>query len=486
MLQLTGGGVVPLSRARCCRPCLPAELPDSPRQLDADPQGVAIVSIGCHRSTGQGSGSLKCEPQGSSFVTGFTEAIRVSNAASYYYPVGAVECCTPSVLLSTGDAWELERCDCMFSTDINCGEQATNRLLQGFERWRITALGLVPIGPAQCCKTCLSKTIHPLDSCADLNFCSGRGVCNLGSCDCFDGFGGSDCGNVLGGSGGQLPQWATSLIIIGSCVLVTTLVLAAGRIVHYVADRHAEEEEEEGLGEPLILRIDQDDQGSVGSEDTSRYDSDDDLPPTEQEAVGGGVLIPEGHREDSDGGEVQSFVVPVANGIQLETRRRTRSTPADNHAATGDVGATDSEDEVDTAEDLQRIEAAAASIDQRMQQTTTAQTASEVEEPYLNGGNPSLEELHAEDGAHDGAKDGAVDDDVDDAKKDVAFELGGDDPTAVLLRGAECNVCMNRPVQVVVIPCGHATLCRRCSRRLVRCPVCRKEILRRQRMYLGG
>ena len=38
---------------------------------------------------------------------------------------------------------------------------------------------------------------------------------------------------------------------------------------------------EEGLGEPLILRIDQDDQGSVGSEDTSRFDSDDDLPPAE-------------------------------------------------------------------------------------------------------------------------------------------------------------------------------------------------------------
>ena len=43
----------------------------------------------------------------------------------------------------------------------------------------------------------------------------------------------------------------------------------------------AEEEEEEGLGEPLILRIDQDDQGSVGSEDTSRFDSDDDVPPAE-------------------------------------------------------------------------------------------------------------------------------------------------------------------------------------------------------------
>ena len=130
--------MVPLSRARCCRPCLPSQLPDSLGQLDPhlDPQGVAIVSIGCHRSTGQGSEALKCEPQGSSFVTGFTEAIRVSNAANYYYPVGAVECCTPSVLLSTGDAWELERCDCSFSTDINCGEQDTNRLLQGFERWR--------------------------------------------------------------------------------------------------------------------------------------------------------------------------------------------------------------------------------------------------------------------------------------------------------------------------------------------------------------
>lgn len=147
MLQLAGGGVVPLSRARCCRPCLPSELPNSPGQLDPHlkPQGVAIVSIGCHQSTGQGSEALKCEPQGSSFVTGFTEAIRVSNAANFYYPVGTVECCTPSVLLSTGDAWELERCDCSFSTDINCGEQDTNRLLQGFERWRSVTHACMPL-----------------------------------------------------------------------------------------------------------------------------------------------------------------------------------------------------------------------------------------------------------------------------------------------------------------------------------------------------
>lgn len=36
--------------------------------------------------------------------------------------------------------------------------------------------------------------------------------------------------------------------------------------------------------------------------------------------------------------------------------------------------------------------------------------------------------------------------------QDTSFNHGGDDPTAVLLRGAECNVCMNRPVQVQHLP----------------------------------
>ena len=47
------------------------------------------------------------------------------------------------------------------------------------------------------------------------------------------------------------------------------------------------------------------------------------------------------------------------------------------------VGATDSEDEADTAEDLQRIEAAAAAISQRMQQTSPDGAPEEIQVSLL-------------------------------------------------------------------------------------------------------
>ena len=68
---------------------------------------------------------------------GWSKSMRVSFSLDAYYPLGPVDCCTPAVLLSSGDAWELERCDCVLSDDVSCGGMEHHLLLEGFAggRW---------------------------------------------------------------------------------------------------------------------------------------------------------------------------------------------------------------------------------------------------------------------------------------------------------------------------------------------------------------
>ena len=247
------GGLLPLSRAICCRPCVPSSIDHpikmklrethdlsaaqhhhhrkllepaaielgthsappsfpspSPPEDDDDPtnksKAVAVVSIGCHPSSGRDSNQLSCEAKGSSFVSGFTESQRV---ASYYYdvyyPSGKVECCTPVVLLTTGEMWEVTRCgcgrggpdsrDCGFdptssSVSVSEGSNSLNfnqgqgdgtssssgngtssllggevmnlgRLLVGASTWRQDAVGgFIPIAPLDCCGLCLGDQVR--------------------------------------------------------------------------------------------------------------------------------------------------------------------------------------------------------------------------------------------------------------------------------------------------------------------------------------
>lgn len=61
---------MPLSHAVCCRPCLPTELPRTQAPISPDDTAVAVMSIGCHASSGSGPWALKCEDAGNSVVTG--------------------------------------------------------------------------------------------------------------------------------------------------------------------------------------------------------------------------------------------------------------------------------------------------------------------------------------------------------------------------------------------------------------------------------
>ncbi|NXX10857.1 LRSM1 ligase, partial [Podargus strigoides] len=63
-------------------------------------------------------------------------------------------------------------------------------------------------------------------------------------------------------------------------------------------------------------------------------------------------------------------------------------------------------------------------------------------------------------------------------------------PTAPLLqwdeKKSECVVCLERETQMIFLPCGHVCCCQTCCERLHTCPLCRKDITQRIRIFHSG
>lgn len=46
-----------------------------------------------------------------------------------------------------------------------------------------------------------------------------------------------------------------------------------------------------------------------------------------------------------------------------------------------------------------------------------------------------------------------------------------------------CKICLNAPLEVLLLECGHMVACAECARRLAECPVCRRYVARVVRVF---
>lgn len=49
----------------------------------------------------------------------------------------------------------------------------------------------------------------------------------------------------------------------------------------------------------------------------------------------------------------------------------------------------------------------------------------------------------------------------------------------------QCCICLQSPREIAFVPCGHTLCCQDCSRKVKECPVCRKKIFRRLKIFFS-
>jgi len=431
---------VPEAKAMCCNVSLPtaAQLPASAKAiLPPDTVPEAIISVGCHRSP-----DMKCE-EGNvgdrSLVAAFVDADHPENNPNNYYPVNPPVCCTPVLLMSNGQAWELFRCNCVSNLeDIQCGAKSTDRFLLGYRGWQNEGK-LIPFAPSRCCQLCIGGAPYDMSQCADMKHCNGKGVCVAGTCMCKSGWAGADCNEASGRSAGSDQWWQSFwwLGVIGFMCAFTGLFATFWMIQRAEwADRSPHRHDHD---ESLLHWVDM--EGSAGGEDSSYTSASsgsrrsvttisvDSLEVASVEDAG------QQAHEMGENSVPQHGIAPMPQDGGLPEHAVRRPVPRNIHGQ-GD------------------------------QEVARASHEIEVEEaPEQDDLQKTGDDLTEEEGL----------------MKTLPFNSESNPLNTVM-----CSVCMMRPVQVALVPCGHSNLCRRCSRKLQRCPFCRKEIARRQKLFLSG
>lgn len=41
-----------------------------------------------------------------------------------------------------------------------------------------------------------------------------------------------------------------------------------------------------------------------------------------------------------------------------------------------------------------------------------------------------------------------------------------------------CKICMDAPIDCVLLECGHMVTCTKCGKRMSECPICRQYVIR--------
>nr|XP_054497160.1 E3 ubiquitin-protein ligase XIAP isoform X4 [Agelaius phoeniceus] len=88
-----------------------------------------------------------------------------------------------------------------------------------------------------------------------------------------------------------------------------------------------------------------------------------------------------------------------------------------------------------------------------------------------------INNVHLKDGCRDSTTEAAE-------RTIIPKDLSTEEKLRRLQEEKLCKICMDKDVSVVFIPCGHLVACKECAQLLNECPLCRKDIMKIQEIFL--